>query len=689
VISKINANGTGLVFSTYFGYGTYDTYIVYSMYVDTAGTIYVAGAVDNNGIPTTPNAFRSSYLGPQSGTSNNSGDCWVARLDKNASRVLYGTYFGTAVLEDFGAMTVNRYGDIYIGGFGQNTSSSGFPVTSGAYDVTSPQGSFIAAIRGPRIVVNAPNGGEKWCAGNIERISWTTTDFDTVDVELSIDGGRTFPTVLASKIAPANKRWDWNIPASYEGFLYRVRVKDAVTGMTLDISDSNFSIRRPIQIVQQPVGKTICAGDGIVSFNVVAIGTNPTYQWKRNGARIDGATSDTYYTMAADTSAGNYTVDVGGGCEIGTLTSDAANLTVYTPPSITSDNPKLIDTICAGYPYDINFGVKGDDLHFKWLRDGVEIPGQTDNTFHADATTPDMSGAYQLIVTSGKCTDSVAKSKVVNISVQPMTEIIRQPRAQSVCLGDSVGFSVGAVGGRLQYTWWRDGKEIGHDSVLIINPVKESDAGQYQAFVKGRCGGEVTSQLVDLEIKAVKPNIFQQPQGLTVAAGQTVILSVGADGGSLTYQWRKNEQTIPGATAKTYKITSAARSDAGYYDCIVTNGCGISDTTLPAMLAVNDGTGAVPMEAGEAGGLLTVRPNPVTGSATVTVQPPPGIRLGRSTTMVLIDARGAVVADLSRQLAVHDFRAVEIDGAALPSGVYVCRVAEGAWAQTTTVTIVH
>ncbi len=88
-------------------------------------------------------------------------------------------------------------------------------------------------------------------------------------------------------------------------------------------------------ITQQPQSQTVTAGAN-VSFSVAATGKPaPAYQWYFNGVKISSsfstATESTLsLTNVAAAAAGNYTVTVTDSS--GTLTSDAATLTVNTPP---------------------------------------------------------------------------------------------------------------------------------------------------------------------------------------------------------------------------------------------------------------------------------------------------------------------------------------------------------------------
>jgi hypothetical protein len=89
-------------------------------------------------------------------------------------------------------------------------------------------------------------------------------------------------------------------------------------------------------ITSQPASLTVKAGQA-ANFTVVASGTAPlTYQWQKDGAAVAGATASTYTTApttVADDGA-QYTVVVSNAA--GSMTSDAARLSVTPVPSAAS-----------------------------------------------------------------------------------------------------------------------------------------------------------------------------------------------------------------------------------------------------------------------------------------------------------------------------------------------------------------
>ena len=97
------------------------------------------------------------------------------------------------------------------------------------------------------------------------------------------------------------------------------------------------------------------------------------------------------------------------------------------------------------------------------------------------------------------------------------------------------------------------------------------------------------SQVFSLELRVLTapPTITTQPAAQSVALGGSTTLTVVATGTApLTYQWRKGNQDIGGATNASYALGSVQTGDAGTYVVIVSNSAGTM-TSTPAVLAVS------------------------------------------------------------------------------------------------------
>ncbi|MFH2095556.1 MAG: LamG-like jellyroll fold domain-containing protein, partial [Bacteroidota bacterium] len=78
--------------------------------------------------------------------------------------------------------------------------------------------------------------------------------------------------------------------------------------------------------------------------------------------------------------------------------------------------------------------------------------------------------------------------------------------------------------------------------------------------------------------------ITQQPESDTACAGEDVMLVVNAYGTGLSYQWRQNGFDIPAATDDTLYLYNVAGSDAGMYDCQITDG---TNTVFSALVTLD------------------------------------------------------------------------------------------------------
>ncbi|UCE19337.1 MAG: hypothetical protein JSV84_03035, partial [Gemmatimonadota bacterium] len=98
----------------------------------------------------------------------------------------------------------------------------------------------------PTITVDVPNGGEALGVGWPFPIVWHAHIFTgNVDIELSTDGGVTFPHTIATNVpspvtaTPISHLWTVNNTPSIQ---CRIRISDALTGTPSDMSDNNFTI---------------------------------------------------------------------------------------------------------------------------------------------------------------------------------------------------------------------------------------------------------------------------------------------------------------------------------------------------------------------------------------------------------------------------------------------------------------
>jgi hypothetical protein len=435
------------------------------------------------------------------------------------------------------------------------------------------------------ITLTGPNGGSTYCAGNSISIGWTSTAVTNVKIELSSDGGSSWPTTINASVGSGTNgtgTYSWSIPTNQAaGTNYRVRVSDAANSSRADASDASFSIATAPAITTQPTAQTVCSGDP-VSFSVVATGSGLAYQWRRNGTAISGATSATYSIPAtAVGDAASYDVQVSNPCS--TATSTAVNLTVNTAPAITTQ--PTAQTACVGQPATFTVQATGTNLTYQWRKAGAPISGATTASYTIPTVSAGDAANYDVVI-SGTCTPT-RTSNAVALTVRDLPAITSQPTAMTVCAGQPASFSVSATGAGLTYQWRRNGAAIAGavGSTYSIGSASTANAGSYDVVVTGACSPAVTSNPVTLTVNP-SPVFSSEPLSQVACEGQPVTLTAAASGTGVTYRWRHNGVDIAGATTASYTITAVGSDDLGAYDVVATTGdCfSISNSALLGML---------------------------------------------------------------------------------------------------------
>jgi hypothetical protein len=132
-LTKLNAAGTGLVYSTYFGGSGSDA--ASDIALDPRGNIYIVGATQSADFPSA-NALQA-FAGET--------DAFVTKFDRSGTALVYSTFLGGTGLDNATALAVDPTGIVYLAGF---TASTDFPATAGAFQPTNAGGfdGFVASL---------------------------------------------------------------------------------------------------------------------------------------------------------------------------------------------------------------------------------------------------------------------------------------------------------------------------------------------------------------------------------------------------------------------------------------------------------------------------------------------------------------------------------------------------------------
>ncbi|TMI78000.1 MAG: hypothetical protein E6H04_13225 [Bacillati bacterium ANGP1] len=156
-VTKLNADGSNLVYSTYLGGSAIDTDVGRAIAVDADGNAYVTGNTYSNDFPTTPYAYQQSLGG--------SADAFVTKLSPDGSALVYSTYLGGSDYDAGYGIAVGPSGCAYVIGV---TSSANFPLNE-AYQTTfgGIQDAFVTKLSadGSALVYSTYLGGSMSDAG--------------------------------------------------------------------------------------------------------------------------------------------------------------------------------------------------------------------------------------------------------------------------------------------------------------------------------------------------------------------------------------------------------------------------------------------------------------------------------------------------------------------------------------------
>jgi hypothetical protein len=252
-----------------------------------------------------------------------------------------------------------------------------------------------AIRRNPFLITNQPQN-QNVCVGGPANLSLTTQTIvgNTLTYQWTFNGS---PLSNGGSISGANTNnlQIANAQASNAG-TYNCIVSPGCnqatsSSVTISVSTGN------VNITQQPLSTSVCQNSS-ASFSIATQGATVTYQWKKNGVNISGATNATLnLTNVNSSNAGNYTVDIFG-ASCGTITSQIATLTVLALP-VAAITP-LSPSICQGQA--ITLTASGGSSY---------VWGNSLGTGDTKTITPSSTTTYSVTVTgANNCQSSTSQT---------------------------------------------------------------------------------------------------------------------------------------------------------------------------------------------------------------------------------------------------------------------------------------
>ena len=406
-------------------------------------------------------------------------------------------------------------------------------------------------------------------SGSNDGVNWTIVDTRSAEVFATRYLQRDF--VLA------------NASAAYRFFRFDITCRGGSITQVAELeiwggSASSTEVPSVPQVVApaisgQPAALSVTEGAS-ASFSVTATGDSLSYQWRKDGTAISGATSASY-SIAATTlaSAGSYSVVVSN--STGSVTSSAATLSVTAAP--VTEQP-AIDLTALTELVPSATTARGDNAPTERIANLVDGSAGTKWLDFAGTTWVRLELA--------------APTSLASYSFTAANDHYERDPYNWTVSGSNDGVNWTIVDTRSAEVFAT--RYLQRDFVLA----NASAAYRFFRFDITCRGGSIT-QVAELEIwggsasstevpsvpQVVAPAISGQPAALSVTEGASASFSVTATGDSLSYQWRKDGTAISGATSASYSIAATTLASAGSYSVVVSNSTG-SVTSSAATLSV-------------------------------------------------------------------------------------------------------
>ena len=198
VVTELSPTGVSLVYSAVIG-GTLDDEVA-SIAVDGHGDAFITGTTNSTDFPVTTGAHND--LGKLN-NGNAAAKIFVSELNPTATAFVYSAVLGGTGVDEANALAIDGAGNAYIGG---TTTSTDFPVTSGAFQTASKlSGSNTKGIVAKLAAGGATISFASYVGGSgSEQVNGLTMDYQGNVFLTGLTTSADFPITSGAYFAPLN-----------------------------------------------------------------------------------------------------------------------------------------------------------------------------------------------------------------------------------------------------------------------------------------------------------------------------------------------------------------------------------------------------------------------------------------------------------------------------------------------------
>ncbi|HEY5551669.1 MAG TPA: immunoglobulin domain-containing protein, partial [Opitutaceae bacterium] len=266
-------------------------------------------------------------------------------------------------------------------------------------------------------------------------------------------GGQTSGTVLGASILLSGT------PSVAGNYTINLQANDDVGGNT-PVYNYSVNVTDPTptapSFTTHPQSQSVNVGANVTFTSAASGNPAPTFQWRKAGVDISGATSSSLMLNNVQLDAAAIYTVVATNSE-GSATSTGATLTVTIPASapLITTHPQS-QSVVVGANVVFQVAASGNPAPtFQWRKDGVAIAGATSAMLTLNNVQPADAATYTAVATNsaGSATSNGAVLSVTTAPVAP--SVTSQPPDFSIAANGSVTFTVGATGSPVPAIQWQ------------------------------------------------------------------------------------------------------------------------------------------------------------------------------------------------------------------------------------------